>query len=139
MKKLWDEFKAFISRGSVMDMAVGIIIGAAFTAIVNSLVSDIVMPILALVTGGLDFQQWVIPLVGDNKITIGNFINAVVSFFLIALVIFILVKVLNKLRRKPAEAPTTKVCPYCKSADLAIDAIKCPHCGSELSLEADKG
>lgn len=138
MKKIWNEFKTFISRGNVMDMAVGIIIGAAFTAIVNSLVSDIVMPILALVTGGLDFQQWVIPLVGDNKITIGNFINAVISFFLIALVIFFMVKLFNKFRKEPDEAPKTKTCPYCKSADLAIDAIKCPHCGSELSVEAEK-
>lgn len=135
MSKIWNEFKEFISRGNVMDMAVGIIIGAAFTAIVNSLVSDIVMPIIALATGGLNFESWVIPLGGDNHIAIGSFINAIISFFLIALVVFAMVKVMNTLRRKKEVAPTTKTCPYCKSTDLAIDAIRCPHCGSDLTAD----
>lgn len=136
MKKMLNEFKEFISRGSVIDMAVGIIIGAAFTAIVDSLVSDVVMPILALVTGGLNFEQWVIPLVGDNSITIGNFINAVISFFLIALVIFLMVKTLNKFRKKAEKAPTTRTCPYCKSTDVDVSATRCPHCGSEIEPTA---
>ncbi|MBD5559579.1 MAG: large conductance mechanosensitive channel protein MscL [Clostridia bacterium] len=127
---MWKEFKEFISRGSVIDMAVGIIMGSAFTAIVNSLVSDILMPIIALCTGGLDFQQWVIPLFGENAITIGNFINSVISFFMIALAMFLMIKGINKLHRKQEEAPKTKVCPYCKS-EIDINATRCPHCTSE--------
>lgn len=128
---MWKEFKEFISRGSVMDMAVGIIMGSAFTAIINSLVSDILMPIIAMATGGLDFQEWVIPLIGNNAITIGNFINAIISFFMIALAMFLLIKGLNKLHRKEEEAPTTRVCPFCKS-EIDIKATRCPHCTSEL-------
>lgn len=131
--KIVEEFKKFISRGNVMDMAVGIIIGAAFTAIVNSLVSDVVMPIIAMVTGGLDFQEWKIPLFGDNAIMIGNFINAVVSFFLIALVVFFMMKAMNMVHlKKKEEKPTTRTCPYCKSDGVSVDAVKCPHCGSAL-------
>lgn len=129
---MWKEFKAFISRGNVVDMAVGIIIGAAFTAIVNSLVNDLVMPLIAIVTGGIDFQSWKIPLGGDNAIMIGNFIGAVISFFLIALVVFFMVKAMNIFHKKKDEAPTTRTCPYCRSTDVSVDAVKCPHCGSEL-------
>lgn len=135
---MWKEFKEFITRGNVMDMAIGIIMGAAFTAIVNSLVSDLVMPVIALATGGLDFQDWVIPLYGENNIAIGNFINAVISFLLIALVMFLLIKFMNKFRRKEEEAPTTRVCPYCKT-DVNIEATRCPNCTSELPpAEASK-
>lgn len=133
---MWKEFKEFISRGSVMDMAIGIIMGAAFTAIVNSLVSDIVMPILALCTGGIDFQSWVIPLGGDNAITIGNFINAVISFFLIALVMFLLIKGINAIHKKPAAAPTTRTCPFCKT-EISINATRCPNCTSEVPPVGD--
>lgn len=133
---MWNEFKKFISRGNVMDMAVGIIMGAAFTAIVNSLVSDIVMPVIALCTGGVDFESWKIPLMGDNAISIGNFINAVISFFLIALVMFLLIKGLNALHKKQNEAPTTRTCPYCKT-EISIDATRCPNCTSELPAVAD--
>lgn len=130
---MWKEFKAFISRGSVVDMAVGIIIGAAFTAIVNSLVSDLVMPIIGLVTDGINFEDWVIPLNGENSILIGNFINAVISFFLIAFVVFMMIKAINMLHKKKEETPTTRTCPYCKSTDVSVDAVKCPHCASELT------
>lgn len=128
---MWKEFKEFISRGSVIDMAVGIILGGAFTAIVNSLVSDILMPIIALGTGGLDFQSWVIPLIGDNSIPLGNFINAVISFFMIALAMFLMIKMINKFRRKKDEAQTTKTCPYCMT-EIDINATRCPNCTSEL-------
>lgn len=133
---MWKEFKEFISRGSVMDMAVGIIMGSAFTAIVNSLVADIIMPIVALATGGLDFQQWVIPLLGDNAITIGNFINAIISFLMIAFVMFMLIKGLNKLHRKEEAAPTTRVCPFCKT-EIDIHATRCPNCTSEVPPVGD--
>ena len=131
------EFKTFISRGSVMDLAVGIIIGGAFTAIVNSLVNDITMPAIAALTGGQDFTwlNFIIAGEGENAISLnlGNFIAAIINFLLIALVVFIFVKLINKLRSKdvPEEAPTTKKCPFCLS-EIAIDATRCPHCTSKL-------
>ena len=135
------EFKKFISRGNVMDLAVGVIIGGAFQAIVNSLVNDIVMPTISLITGGLDFSAWKIMLSeGENAASInyGNFITAVLNFLIMAFVIFCFVKFMNslneKMTKKPEEAPkapTTKVCPFCKS-DVKIDATRCPHCTSEL-------
>ena len=137
MKKFMDEFKKFVSRGNVMDMAVGVIIGGAFTAIVNSLVNDIMMPVLSLITGGLDFSKLCIVLgEGEGAATLnyGAFIAAVINFLLIALVIFMLIKTLNKFSKKKEEAPapvTTKECPYCKEK-IAIAATKCPHCTSPL-------
>ncbi|MEG2360757.1 MAG: large conductance mechanosensitive channel protein MscL [Christensenella sp.] len=128
------EFKEFISRGSVIDLAVGVIIGAAFTAIVNSLVKDIIMPIIALLTGGIDFASWKIPLMGDSAIMIGNFINAIISFVLIALVIFLIVKGINGMHKKKDEpAPkVVRLCIYCKS-EIPEDATRCPHCTSILT------
>ncbi len=138
MKKFWAEFKTFISRGSVMDMAVGIIIGGGFTAIVNSLVNDLVMPLLSILTGGYDFTKLSVVLgTGDNaaKIEYGLFISAVINFLLIALVIFCLIKAINKMKdkiKKNEEAdPTTKICPFCKS-EIDIEATRCPHCTSQL-------
>lgn len=98
------EFKEFISRGSVMDLAVGMIMGAAFTAIVNSLVDDIVMPLIGIILKGIDFTALMVS-VGDANITYGNFIQAVINFLCISLVIFLLVKALNKFRKKKEEAP----------------------------------
>ena len=98
------EFKEFISRGSVMDLAVGMIMGAAFTAIVNSLVDDIVMPLIGVILKGIDFTALMVT-VGDANITYGNFIQAVINFLCISLVIFLLVKALNKFRKKKEEAP----------------------------------
>lgn len=117
-----NEFKEFIARGNVMDMAVGIIIGAAFTAIVNSMVGDIIMPVIGVITSGVDFSNWYIALDGNTYetmeaakaagaaiITYGAFINAVINFLIVAFVIFLLVKGVNQLKRKqeenPAEAP----------------------------------
>lgn len=138
MKSFMKEFKEFISRGSVMDMAVGIIIGGAFTAIVNSLVNDLVMPILSLLTGGFDFTKLSVVLgSGEGAATLnyGMFIAAVINFLLIALVIFCIIKSINKMKnkivKKEESNPTTKVCPYCKS-EIDIAATRCPHCTSEL-------
>lgn len=150
MSKFMDEFKKFIMRGNVMDLAVGVIIGGAFQAIINSLVNDIVMPIISIITGGIDFSNWFIQLSGDEKfatlaaaqeagvatIAYGNFITAVINFLIMAFVIFSIVKAINtldaKYRPKEAAAPTTKKCPYCQS-EIAIAATKCPHCTSDLS------
>ena len=138
MKAFIKEFKEFISRGSVMDMAVGVIIGGAFTAIVTSLVNDILMPVLSLITGGLDFTSLRIVLgEGENAATLkyGAFIAAIINFLLIAFVIFLLVKMINNFsRNKKEEEPapvTTKTCPFCKE-EISIDATRCPHCTSEL-------
>ena len=135
MKNFMKEFKEFISRGNVMDMAVGIIIGGAFTSIVNSLVEDIINPLLGCMVS-MDFSSWKIPLVGDAALGIGNFINAIISFLIMAFVLFSIIKAMNKaasIAKKPEEepAPTTKICPYCKS-EIPIDATRCPHCTSEL-------
>lgn len=138
MKTFWNEFKTFISRGSVMDMAVGIIIGGAFTAIVNSLVNDLVMPLLSILTGGFDFTKLSVVLgSGEGAATLnyGLFISAVINFLLIAFVIFCLIKSINKmkdkLQKKEEEEPTVKTCPYCMS-EIDIKATRCPHCTSNL-------
>ena len=136
MKKFVEEFKKFISRGNVMDMAVGVIIGGAFTSIVNSLVNDVMMPVLSLITGGLDFSSLCIVLgEGEGAATLnyGAFIAAVINFLLIAFVIFMMIKAINKFTKKKEEAPapTTKECPYCKEK-IALAATRCPHCTSEL-------
>ena len=134
MKAFMKEFKEFISRGNVMDMAVGIIIGGAFTAIVTSLVEDIITPIIGMI-GGFDFSGLVVT-VNNSPIAVGNFINAIINFLLIAIVLFSIIKAVNKaasIAKKPEEeaAPTTKVCPYCKS-EIPIEATRCPHCTSQL-------
>lgn len=151
MKKLIDEFKTFIMRGNVMDLAVGVIIGGAFQSIITSLVNDIIMPIISLITGGIDFSNWFIQLSGDQKFTTlaaaqeagvavfayGSFITAVINFLIMAFVIFMLVKAMNKLaamghREEAAEeAPTTKKCPFCQS-EIDIHATRCPHCTSVI-------
>lgn len=143
--KIIKEFKEFISRGNVMDMAVGVIIGGAFTAIVNSLVGDLLNPLLGLLTGGIDFSDLKLVLgSGENPATLnyGSFISAIINFLLVAIAIFFLIKLINKLHfKKKAEevaAPTTKVCPFCKS-EIALDASRCPHCTSELPAEPEGG
>ena len=130
MKNFMKEFKEFISRGNVMDMAVGIIIGGAFTAIVNSLVEDIINPLLGCFVS-MDFSAWKIPLVGEASLGIGNFINAIVSFLIMAFILFSIIKAMNKAasigkKEEAPAAPTTKMCPYCKS-EIAIEATRCPH------------
>lgn len=146
MKKFVKEFKEFISKGNVMDLAVGVIIGGAFQAIVNSLVNDILMPVLSMITGGVDFSSWAVTvgkgeLENPATLTYGNFISAIINFLLMAVVLFLIIKALNKaknaatsIKGKKEEAPaapTTKICPFCKS-EIAIDATRCPHCTSQL-------
>jgi len=140
-----EEFKKFVSRGNVIDMAVGIIIGAAFGKIVTSLVNDIVMPPIGLVLGGINFKDMFVALNGQSypsaqaaqqasapAIYYGNFINTVIEFVVVAFVIFLLIKGINKLKQPPkAEAPTTKECPYCKTV-IPLAAVRCPNCTSDL-------
>ena len=135
MKKFLDEFKKFISKGNVMDMAVGIIIGGAFTSIVSSLVNDIINPVLGLF-GGVNFDQLAWNITGGVTLYYGKFITAVVNFLIMALIVFVLVKAMNTAvsrfqKEEPKKAPTTKKCPYCKS-EIALEATRCPHCTSEV-------
>lgn len=143
MKKFFEEFKTFISKGNVMDLAVGVIIGGAFQSIVNSLVNDILMPLLSMLTGGINFASWAVTL-GKGELenpatlTYGNFISAVINFVLMALVLFLIIKALNSAKSalaKPQEvkeeAPKTKICPFCK-IEIPVDATRCPHCTSQL-------
>ncbi len=131
IKSFMKEFKEFVMRGNVMDMAVGIIIGAAFTAIVTSLVDDILSPIIGLLVK-VDFSNLVANAMGV-EIKYGAFIMAVINFLIVAFVVFLMVKGINKAKGEPKEeaAPTTKTCPYCKS-EIALDATRCPNCTSEL-------
>ena len=137
MKKFLNEFKTFISRGNVMDMAVGIIIGGAFTSIVNSLVDDIINPILGIF-GGMNFDQLSVKLFGEATLHYGKFITAVVNFLIMALIVFCIVKAMNtaseKFGHKVEKAPDTKECPYCKSK-IAIGATRCPQCTSVIEVE----
>ena len=127
------EFKAFIMRGNVMDLAVAVIIGGAFGKIVTSLVSDIIMPLIGLILGGVDFSGLEFTL-GSAKVTYGNFINNIIDFVIIALVIFLMIKGIDSLKKKPApvvEEPVTKECPHCFTI-IPIKATRCPNCTSEL-------
>lgn len=141
------EFKEFVMRGNVIDLAVGVIIGGAFQTIVTSLVNDIIMPVISLITGGIDFTNWFISLDGQTFTTLeqaqkagaatlnyGVFLTNVINFLIMAFVIFMMIKGLNVLARKKEtqeEKPTTKKCPFCQS-EISIKAVRCPHCTSEL-------
>ncbi|MBI5030031.1 MAG: large conductance mechanosensitive channel protein MscL [Chloroflexi bacterium] len=126
-----EEFKKFIMRGNVLDLAVAVIIGAAFGKIISSLVDDILMPLIGLVLGGLDFTGLAIT-VGKAQVQYGAFIQNIVDFVIIAFVVFLLVKVVNSLQKPaPAAAPTNKECPYCASS-IPIKAKRCPNCTSQL-------
>lgn len=135
MRKFIEEFKAFALRGNVVDLAVGVLIGSAFSGLVTAFTDDIINPILALF-GGVNAEfGWVIKI-GSSQILIGNFVSSVINFLITAFIIFMIVKAINKLAsigHKPEApaAPTTKVCPYCKS-EIDIEATRCPHCTSEL-------
>lgn len=126
------EFKEFIQRGNVLDMAVGVIIGAAFKAIVDSLVEDIITPLLGAFTAGVDFKDWVVSI-GNVNFAVGNFINNIISFLIIAFIMFLIVKAFNSFKKKEVEvAPSTKTCPHCME-EVNIEATRCPHCTSELN------
>ena len=152
-KGIFKEFKEFITKGNVLDMAVGIIIGGAFTAIVNSLVADILNPFINTIFGGFSFDSmnltvkfpwitWLNDFFGAGieypVFCFGNFISAVITFLITALALFLLIKGINALRNatkkkqeEGKEEPTTKMCPYCRS-EIDIQATRCPHCTSEL-------
>ncbi len=135
MKKILGEFKTFVMRGNVIDLAVGVIIGAAFQAIVNSLVNDVISPFLGIF-GGMNFDQMTFDING-SIIYYGKFLTAVLNFLIMAVVIFLLVKVINKIsaigkkKEEAVEEVTTKTCPYCCS-EVDIKAVKCPHCTSDI-------
>lgn len=142
---MFQEFKKFIMRGNVFDLAVGIIIGGAFGKIVTSFVNDILMPPIGALLGKVDFSNLFIDLSGQKftslaaaqeagaaTINYGMFLNNVLDFVIVAFVIFLLIRQVNKLKKEaPAAAPTTKTCPYCKT-DIPLAATRCPHCTSQL-------
>lgn len=137
MKKFFSEFKEFISKGNVLDLAVGVIIGGAFGNIVTALTENIIQPLIGCI-GGAEVQGK-IQLIGDNAIDYGKFITAIINFIIMAFIIFLIVKAVNKamsVGKKPEEepAPTTKACPFCKS-EIDIEAVKCPHCTSDIPAE----
>ncbi len=126
------EFKDFAVKGNAIDMAVGIIIGAAFGKIVSSLVNDVIMPPIGTLIGGMDFSSLAIQLNEETAINYGVFINAVLDFVIVAFAIFLVVRWINRLKKAPPPAdPTTKDCPACCST-IPIKATRCPHCTSEL-------
>ncbi|MBI4762380.1 MAG: large conductance mechanosensitive channel protein MscL [Chloroflexota bacterium] len=125
------EFKEFAMRGNVMDLAIAVIIGGAFGKIIASLVNDILMPLIGLLLGGLDFSGLAFK-VGEASINYGLFLQTVVDFLIVAFVIFLLVRTMSKMKKPaPAAAPTTKECPYCFSV-IHIKATRCPNCTSEV-------
>lgn len=157
---MWKEFKEFATKGNVIDLAIGVIIGGGFQKIVNSLVNDIIMPAISVFTGKIDFNDMMLT-VGGTSIKYGSFITNVMNFLIIAFCVFLLVRYVNKLNKKleekskefneklekeskffkkkkrkqkqtpPTPAPTTKICPYCLS-EINIKASRCPHCTSIL-------
>lgn len=136
MSKFLNEFKEFALRGNVLDLAVGVIIGGAFQGVVNSLVQDVISPIIGLFANQ-DFSNLVLNI-GDVELKYGSFITALINFIIMAFVIFLIVKSMNKLASigkheevAATEEPTTKVCPYCYS-EISINATRCPNCTSEL-------
>ena len=147
--KIISEFKAFINKGSAIDMAVGIIVGSVMTSVVNSLVKDIIMPPVGMLVGGIDFSQWFFVLgggeagahyatmaeataAGATTLNLGTFLNTVISFLITMFAIFIFVKVVNSARSK--KPVTTRTCPYCQQSVSKL-ATKCPYCCSDLKPE----
>lgn len=135
MKKFLEEFKAFALRGNVMDMAVGVIIGGAFSGIVTSLTDNFINPILNLITGGAKYT------LQDVSGFASAFISSVVNFLIMALILFCLLKAINKLtsfghKKEEPEEPTTKKCPFCMT-EIDINATRCPHCTSQLTTDSD--
>jgi large conductance mechanosensitive channel len=153
MTKIWKEFKEFAVKGNAVDLAVGVIIGAAFGGIINSLVKDIVMPPISLLTGGLDFSNKFVILraakdgsmafntpadaakAGAITWNYGNFITLLINFLIVAAAVFLLVRVINQLRHRAEKAPDQKDCPAC-AMKIPIKATRCPHCTTELSQTA---
>ena len=140
MKKLLSEFKEFALKGNMLDLAVGVLIGGAFSGLVTSLTDNIIQPILnCFASPDADGASKLVIKVWRLNMPIGQFISDVINFVIMAFVIFMIVKGINKLRsigKKPQEeaAPTTKICPFCKS-EISVEAVKCPHCTSDLPEE----
>jgi large conductance mechanosensitive channel len=142
---MWKEFKAFVMRGNVLDMAVGIIIGVAFGKVVSSLVNDVIMPPVGKLLGNVDFSNFFVALstqhfatVADAKkagvatIAYGTFINTVIEFLIVAFAVFLLIKSVNRFMPKPPPPASTKDCGFCKMS-VPLAATRCPHCTSQLS------
>lgn len=148
---MWEDFKAFIMRGNVLDLAVAVVIGAAFGVVVKSLVDDVIMPPIGLALGHVDFANLYVLLkdgiksappyasladakaAGAVTLNYGMFVNNVITFLIVAAAIFIVVRSANKVHKKPVAAPTTRPCPYC-TMDIPLAATRCPHCTSELKV-----
>src|SRR6185503_14338120 len=128
MSKVWGEFKEFAIKGDALDLAIGVVIGAAFGQIVNSLVKDILSPIFSIFTGYVDFANLKFSVIGHD-VLYGSFFNNLINFLIVALVIFLIVKQVNRFRRKPET--NTKSCTYCLS-EIPMKAVRCPHCTSQL-------
>jgi large conductance mechanosensitive channel len=140
------DFKEFIMRGNVLDMAVGIIIGIAFGAIVSSIVNDVIMPPIGVLLGNVDFSNLYVNLSGGDytslaeakkagaaTIAYGMFINTIINFLLVAVVMFLLIRLFNRFRKKQEAAPNTKDCPYCFTV-IPLKATRCPNCTSDLKV-----
>ena len=126
------EFREFAMRGNVLDLAVAVIIGGAFGKIITSLVTDVLMPLIGLIMGGINFSEQAIPLGGDAALRWGAFVQSIIDFLIIAFVIFMLVRTMNRMKKEePAAAPTTKECPHCFST-IPLKATRCPNCTSQL-------
>ena len=151
---MWNDFKAFVMRGNVMDLAVGVIIGAAFGGVVKSLVDDVIMPPIGMATGGIDFSNKFVVLkdgataagpyatvaaakeAGAVTLNYGLFINTLITFLIVALAIFVLIRLVNRLYRAPAPpTPDSRPCPYC-TMTISLQATKCPHCTSAVGAGA---
>jgi large conductance mechanosensitive channel len=150
MKKIWNEFKEFAIKGNAVDLAIGVIIGAAFGSIINSLVKDLLMPPISLLTGGLDFSNKFVVLraakdgsaafntsadalkAGAITWNYGNFVTLMINFLIVAGAVFLLVRAINKLRQPTEKDPDKKECPAC-AMQIPIKATRCPHCTTELS------
>ena len=147
MKKLFGEFKHFCTKGNILELATGVMIGGAFTTIVNSLVNDMLMPIIGLLTGGVNLGGLFVALDGQKYASVeaakeagigtvnyGAFLQAVINFIIIAFCVFLFVKAMSKLMPKKEEAPkkADRLCPYCKLA-VHDEAVKCPHCASDIA------
>ena len=153
MKRIWNEFKEFAVKGNAVDLAVGVIIGAAFGSVITSLVKDVIMPPISLLAGGLDFSNQFVILraAKDGSTTFhtpadaakagaitwnyGNFITLLINFVIVAAAVFLLVRVINQLRKPAAKVPDMKDCPAC-AMKIPIKATRCPHCTTELSETA---
>jgi large conductance mechanosensitive channel len=142
---MFREFKAFLARGNVFDLAVGIVIGAAFGKIVNSLVNDILMPPIGLIIGRVDFKELFVSLSGTTyqslaeaktagapTINYGVFLNTILEFLIVGFAIFLLMRYVNKLRAKPEPTPDTQLCKFCRTS-IPLTATRCPNCTSELT------